>query len=84
VGVRSPPKTPVIFSWNWHRICPVVDNLLVRFFIAITDSGWFSYLSTLGPLDEVNFWQPSGSVDFKALLPGEPFLGSEQEFVETQ
>jgi len=46
----------------------------VRFFVAITDSDWFSYLSTLGPLDEVNFWQPSGSVDFKALLPGEPFL----------
>jgi len=46
----------------------------VRFFIAITDSDWFSYLSSLGPLDEVNFWQPIGSVDFKALLPGEPFL----------
>jgi putative restriction endonuclease len=46
----------------------------VRLFVAITDSDWFSYLSSLGPLDEVNFWQPSGSVDFKALLPGEPFL----------
>jgi putative restriction endonuclease len=46
----------------------------VRFFVAITDTDWFSYLSSLGELDEVNFWQPSGSVDFKALLPGEPFL----------
>jgi len=45
----------------------------VRFFIAITDSDWFSYLSSFGPLDDVNFWQPSGSVDFKALLPESHF-----------
>jgi len=44
---------------------PAVDHLLVRFFVAITDSDWFSYLSSFGPLDEVNFWQPSGSVDLK-------------------
>lgn len=41
---------------------PFVGNL-VRFFIAITDSDWFSYLSTLGSLDEVNFWQRSGSTN---------------------
>ncbi len=46
----------------------------MRFYIGITDNDWFSYLSSLDGLDEVNFWQPSGSVDFKALLPGEPFL----------
>src|ERR1700745_1343074 len=46
-GVRSPPKTPAVFSWNWDRLCPV-DILLVRFFVAITDSDWFSGL-TSGP-----------------------------------
>jgi len=46
----------------------------MRIFVAITDGDWFSYLSSAGPLDEVNFWQPSGNVQFKALQPGEPFL----------
>ncbi len=46
----------------------------MRPFVAITDGDWFSYLSSAGPLDEVNFWQPSGNVQFKALQPGEPFL----------
>ena len=34
----------------------------------------FSYLSAAPPLDEVNFWQLSGNVEFKALQPGEPFF----------
>src|ERR1700680_990800 len=46
----------------------------VRFFIGITDRDWFDYLSRLDGLDEVNFWQPSGNVQFRALEPGEPFL----------
>jgi putative restriction endonuclease len=46
----------------------------MRFFLAVTDDDWFSYLSTGVPPDEVNFWQPSGNVQFKALQPGEPFL----------
>ena len=45
----------------------------MRFFVAITDSDWFEYLSVLKP-DEVNFWQPSGSSQFQALQPGEPLL----------
>jgi len=45
----------------------------MRLFVAITDSDWFSYLSSLSP-DEANFWQPSGNVSFKALQIGEPFL----------
>jgi putative restriction endonuclease len=45
----------------------------MRLFVAITDSDWFSYLSSLSP-DECNFWQPSGNVSFKALQIGEPFL----------
>jgi putative restriction endonuclease len=43
-------------------------------FIGITDYDWFSYLSEMQDLDEINFWQPSGSTQFRALQPGEPFL----------
>jgi putative restriction endonuclease len=46
----------------------------MKAFIGITDYGWFSYLSAIQGLDEVNFWQPSASTQFKALQPGEPFL----------
>jgi len=43
-------------------------------YIAITDRDWFDCLRTAGPLDEVNFWQPSPSGGFAALKPGEPLL----------
>jgi putative restriction endonuclease len=46
----------------------------LRFYIGITDRDWFNYLSRIPGLDEVNFWQPSGNVRFRALQPGEPFL----------
>jgi len=45
----------------------------MRFFVAITDFDWFTYLSAQKP-DEVNFWQPSGKNQFRALQPGEPLL----------
>ena len=47
---------------------------MVQIFVAVTDQSWFEALSTSQPLDEVNFWQPSGSRDFKALRAGELFL----------
>jgi putative restriction endonuclease len=46
----------------------------VRFFVGITDRDWFDFLSHLDGLDEVNFWQPSGQQQFRALQIGEPFL----------
>jgi len=46
----------------------------MRFFLAVADDDWFSYLSAGMPPEEINFWQPSGNVQFKALQPGEPFL----------
>ncbi len=46
----------------------------MRFFSAVTDDDWFSYLSAGVAPDEDNLWQPSGNVQFKALQPGEPFL----------
>lgn len=41
--------------------------------VALTDGGWFDFLSQQQP-DEVNFWQPSGETNFRALEPGEPLL----------
>ena len=45
----------------------------MKFYVAITDLDWYSYLSGQQP-DEVNFWQPSGGRTFRALEPGEPLL----------
>jgi HNH endonuclease len=41
--------------------------------VGVTDKDWFESVGRLYA-DEVNFWQPSGSREFRALLPGEPFL----------
>jgi len=46
----------------------------LRFFTAITDDNWFSFLARTNPIEEVNFWQPSAGRQFRALQPGEPFL----------
>ncbi len=46
----------------------------MKLYVGVTDNEWFDYLSSLQPLDEVNFWQPSPGPIFKALQPGELFL----------
>jgi putative restriction endonuclease len=46
----------------------------MRAYIGITDHEWFEVLRILPQLDEVNFWQPSGNRQFRALAPGELFL----------
>jgi putative restriction endonuclease len=46
---------------------------MVKLFVAVTDKNWFELLSAANP-EEVNFWQPSGSTNFKALHQGELFL----------
>lgn len=45
----------------------------MKIWVGVTDKDWFEYLTRLEP-DEVNFWQPSGSRNFRVLQPGEPFL----------
>ena len=45
----------------------------MRFYVGITDYDWFSYLKSQNA-DEANFWQPSGSSQFRALNLGELFL----------
>jgi putative restriction endonuclease len=46
----------------------------VNLFVAVTDDDWFDYLRNLGPIDEINFWQPGGRTAFRALKAGELFL----------
>jgi putative restriction endonuclease len=43
-------------------------------YVGVTDGNWFDYLRRTGPHEEVNFWQPGGTQQFKALAPGELFL----------
>ena len=47
---------------------------MVSLYVGITDYEWFRFLSTLPSVEEVNFWQPGGRTNFKALQPGELFL----------
>jgi hypothetical protein len=40
-------------------------------FIGVTDNDWFAFLSQQPGIDEVNFWQPSGQIQFRSLIPTE-------------
>ena len=46
----------------------------VKAYVGITDGDWYELLRGHPGLDEVNFWQPSGSRLFRVLTPGELFL----------
>lgn len=46
----------------------------MKLYIGITDRDWYRQLSARPDLEEVNFWQPSGKRNFRALDPGDPFL----------
>jgi putative restriction endonuclease len=46
----------------------------MRFWVGVTDFDWYRFLAARPDIDEVNFWQPSGAVEFKALQPGDLFL----------
>ena len=46
----------------------------MRAYVAVTDRDWYRFLRGRPDLDEVNFWQPGGRRQFKALKPGEPLL----------
>lgn len=45
----------------------------MKFYLGVTDNNWFNFLSQISP-EDVNFWQPGGTVPFKVLEPGAPFL----------
>jgi len=43
-------------------------------YVGVTDYDWYDLLRRQNNLAEVNFWQPSGNNQFRALKPGELFL----------
>ncbi len=46
----------------------------MKFYTGVTDNRWYSHLSAIPGLDEVNFWHPNGSRPFGNAEEGTPFL----------
>lgn len=46
----------------------------MRAYVALTDDRWYEQLSANSSLEEVNFWRPGGTHQFRAINPGELFL----------
>ena len=46
----------------------------MRIYVGVTDNEWFRFLAARPHLDEIDFWQPSGANEFRALDAGEMFL----------
>ena len=46
----------------------------MKAWVGVTDTDWYRFLSARPDLDEVNFWQPSGGRQFRAIAPGDLFL----------
>lgn len=45
----------------------------MKFYLGVTDNSWYNYLSDKYP-EDINFWQPGGTINFKAINQGAPFL----------
>ena len=46
----------------------------MRIYAGVTDQDWFDYLRAQPQIDEVNFWQPSSTTEFRILSKGDLFL----------
>lgn len=46
----------------------------MKAYVAVTDPRLYRFLRARPHFEEINFWQPSGSRQFRALDPGQPFL----------
>jgi putative restriction endonuclease len=46
----------------------------MKIFVGVTDYDWFHLHASKEQVDEVNFWRPSPTANFKVLKYGEPFL----------
>ena len=46
----------------------------MKLYVGITDYDWFKLHTSKESVDEVNFWRPSSTANFKALQWSEPFL----------
>jgi putative restriction endonuclease len=47
---------------------------MIKLYVGVTDYDWFRFLSARPDIGSVNFWQPGGQTQFKALQQGELFL----------
>ncbi len=47
---------------------------MIKTYVGVTDREWFDFLRKRQEVNEINFWQPSGKNQFRALQPGEMFL----------
>src|SRR5690606_31025992 len=45
----------------------------MKYYIGNTDIDWYMFLKRRNP-EDVNFWQPGGTIRFKAIESGSPFL----------
>jgi RNA-directed DNA polymerase len=45
----------------------------MKFWVGVTDNRWYGYLAERQP-DEVNFWRPKSTAQFRAIEPGGLFL----------
>lgn len=45
----------------------------MKYYLGVTDINWYNYLSSQN-CDDVNFWQPGGTLAFRVLTTGQPFL----------
>ena len=45
----------------------------MTYYIGNTDYQWYQYLKSIAP-EDMNFWQPGGTMHFRAIEPGAPFL----------
>ena len=43
------------------------------YYLGVTDLRWYNYLSAYTP-EDINFWQPGGHANFRALTRGGAFL----------
>lgn len=47
----------------------------MKYYIGNTDHSWYNFLKALNPAPEdVNFWQPGGTSNFRTIQEGSPFL----------
>lgn len=45
----------------------------MKFYLGVTDFEWYNFLSQREN-EDINFWQPGGTTNFRAINPGAPFL----------
>lgn len=47
---------------------------MVQIYVGVTDGDWFEFLAARRSIESINFWQPGGQTQFKAVQAGELFL----------